>query len=360
MSGDREFGLASMITQKYKRTVEQLREKASMFWPSELSQKETELSIIPELLRTQDQFIAIVNVDVSNLEGLFQVANSATLPANMFLKHMVVLADFGGEMLQRINSRFASLFPSGALNYIWKGQQLSYSFKTLPIRGSLSNHKLGLTGRRLLESQPLNDLLKDVIALLMFGNAAIDETVARQLLKCEIGNYLGRPDDLEKFIRQRYIWVSRITSGAQSNNLGQIAQTFVQEYIKDNIGIDDIKVVANGKLPGVTYTENPDQLVSFDAIVSNGVKYAAVEVSFQVTTNSVIERKAGQARYRYDQVKQAGHKITYVIDGAGNFQRENAVRTLCAHSDCTVAFTREELDVLCQFLREYFTNTEFQ
>ncbi len=181
-----------MTTQNYKRNVEQLREKASMFWPSELSQKETELSIIPELLRTQDQFIAILNVDVPNLDSLFQVVDSATLPANIFLKHLAVLADFGGEMLQRINSQFSSLFPSQMLNYVWKGQQLSYPFKSLPVAGALNNNRLGLTGKRLLESRPFNDLLKDVIALLMFGNASTDATVAAHLVKCEIGNYLRR------------------------------------------------------------------------------------------------------------------------------------------------------------------------
>jgi hypothetical protein len=107
----------------------------------------------------------------------------------------------------------------------------------------------------------------------------------------------------------------------------------------------------------VTHTDpETNRPTTFDVVVAVGNKYAAIEVSFQVTTNSTIERKAGQARSRFEQINRAGHRIAYVVDGAGNFQRENAIQTLCTHSHCTVAFSRSELDVLCQFLREYFAN----
>jgi hypothetical protein len=95
-------------------------------------------------------------------------------------------------------------------------------------------------------------------------------------------------------------------------------------------------------------------MTSFDLVVSKGKKYVAIEVGFQVTTNSVIERKSGQAQSRFIQAEKAGHKIAYVLDGAGNFQRETALRNICAYSHCTVAFSKKELEVLCQFLREQF------
>lgn len=346
-----------MTTRNYRRTVEELKEFASLFWPQELSQKEAELSVIPKLLETQDQFISILSINVSDLEGLFQVINASSLPANLFLKHLVVLADFGGEMLQRINNEFASLFPSKQLDYLWDSQQRTYQFKQLPVTGNLSNNKLGVAGKNLLEKRPLSDLLQDVVALLLLGSASIDENVANVLAKCEISNYLGQPDKLEKFIKQRYIFVSRITGGAQSNKMGQIAQKFVKDYLHENAGIQNIKIKPNGHLPGVSHTDTQTaRPTTFDLVVSKGKKHAAVEVSFQVTTNSVIERKAGQARSRFEQVEEAGYKIAYVIDGAGNFQRDTALSTICSHSHCTVAFSKDELEVLCEFLREYFSS----
>ena len=72
----------------YRKTVEELRESASMFWPADLSQQEAELSIIPKLLETQEEFISILSVKVNDLNGLFQVIDAATLSGNMFLKHL--------------------------------------------------------------------------------------------------------------------------------------------------------------------------------------------------------------------------------------------------------------------------------
>ncbi|MEG4121199.1 restriction endonuclease [Microcoleus sp. N9_B4] len=345
-----------MSTQNYRRTVEEIRELASMFWPSDLSQKEAELSVIPKLIETQEQFIAILSVPVSELSGLFQIVEASTLSANMFLKHLIVLADFGGEMIKRVNSQFNSMFPLKRLDYLWNLQTYSYQFTFLPASGQLTNNKLGIDGKKILQNQSLSLAHKDLIAILLFGASSLNEKSAEVLAKCEIGNYLGQPDKLNKFIKQRYIWVSRITSGSQANTLGQIAQNFVKEYLQDNLGVIDIAIRPNGHLPGVRHTDQESEkgLTTFDLVLSKEDKFVAIEISFQVTTNSVIERKAGQARARFEQIEKAGYKMAYVIDGAGNFERENAIRTLCTYSHCTVAFSHNELNVLCDFLRDYF------
>lgn len=341
----------------YQRTFEELEEVASKFWPAELSELEAKLSVIPLLLETQDQFISIISVKTPDLDRLFNILEASSLPANLFLKHLAILADFGGEPLQRVSREFEMLFPEGKLNYYWQGKPHSYTFRALP-RLRFSNTSLHIDGRHLVEQHPLDDLKKDVIALLLFGSAHSggDQEVATALAKCEIGDYLGKPDELADFIKQRYIWVSRITGGAKANNLGQLAQKFVAEYIEDNLGLDNIDVKSSGRLPGVTHTDPlTGRETSFDLVVTNGVRYVAVEVSFQVTTNSTIERKAGQAKSRFEQIEEAGHRIAYVIDGAGNFQRETAMRTMLSHSHCSVAFSRSELDILREFLRDFFT-----
>lgn len=342
---------------KYTKTVEQLRKSASMFWPSDFSQQEAELSIIPKLLETQEEFISILSVKVNDLNSLFQVVNAATLSANMFVKHLVVLADFGGENLKRLNTQFNLLFPSKELDYIWNGKSCLYQFEALPVKGQLSNEKLGIDGKKLLKKQTLSTLHKDIIALLLLASSSNNQTSANFLAKCEIGNYIGEPEKLHNFIKQRYIWVSRITSGAKSNTLGQIAQKFVKDYLDKHLNISDIKVEQGGHLPGVRHTDDDNnRATSFDIVVSKDNKYAAIEVSFQVTTNSVIERKAGQAKSRFDQIKKAGYKIAYVIGGAGNFERESALRTICSHSHCTAAFTEGDLNLLCEFMQNYFSD----
>jgi len=117
--------------QNYQRTFEQLEEVASKFWPSELSEMEAKLSVIPLLLKTQDQFIHILSIETVELDKLFDIIEASSLPANLFLKHLVILADFGGEMLKRVSREFELLFPDDKLNYLWRGEQRSYTFKAL-------------------------------------------------------------------------------------------------------------------------------------------------------------------------------------------------------------------------------------
>ncbi|MCW5960515.1 MAG: hypothetical protein KIS76_10170 [Pyrinomonadaceae bacterium] len=340
----------------YKRTIAELELNASMFWSPELSAKESELSIIPKLIETQDQFISILSVNFRTLENLFNAIEGVEMSANLFLKHLVVISDFGGEMLQRVNRQFVDLFPKGELRFFWKERENQYRFSTLPV-GNLNNDKLGVSGKKLQEPRPLGELYKDVIALLLFGGSSVNESTAHVLAKCELGNLLGRAAELDKFIRERYIWVSRITGGAQSNSLGHLAQNFVKDFIAERFKDEKITIVNDGNLPNVTHSDpQTGQLTTFDIVISNGVKFVAVEISFQVTTNSVIERKSGQALERLRQARAAGHKIAYVIDGAGNFQRKNAVGTICSHSDCTVAFTKVELEVLCNFISDFFND----
>lgn len=88
-----------------------------------------------------------------------------------------------------------------------------------------------------------------------------------------------------------------------------------------------------------------------DGIESSSRKYG-IEISFQVTTNSTIERKAGQAADRQRLMHSDGYSIAYIIDGAGNFQRRSAVSEICSHSDCTVAYSQEEFRILANWIKE--------
>lgn len=342
------------MQEHYQRSVDELREVASMFWPPEISERETKISVIPTLIETQDDFIAILNLRVPSLNNLFVVIDQSSISINLFVKHLMVLADVGGEFLQRINSEFSMLFPDKQMQFLFGDTEQTYEFLALPVNGTLSNSRLGVSGKKLFSQQSISDIHRDVIAILIFGSAITDKNTAMILSKCEVGDYIGKKYELEQFVKQRYIWVSRITGGSRSNNMGQLAQKFVQEYMEDELKSSGISIQSNGHLPEVTHTsDNDDRLTTFDIVASKNERYVAIEVSFQVTTNSVIERKAGQAKSRYVQVNNRGYKIAYVLDGAGNFQRETALKTLCVYSDCTVAFSQEEMQLLCQFVSDY-------
>jgi hypothetical protein len=217
----------------------------------------------------------------------------------------------------------------------------------LPISANLNNTKLGIDGKNLNAVQELNELKEDLIAILLFGANCTEESIADNLAKCEIGNLLGKKDELEKYVKEKYIWVSRITGGAQANTLGQVAQTYIVDYLKGKLG-KAYEVVRNGSIK----VSNSQKNIPFDVVVKKGSKSVGVEVTFQVTTNSTIERKSGQAKARQDLMHKNGNFIAYIIDGAGNFQRKSAISTICNYSDCTVAYSNAEFDVLVSFIKE--------
>jgi hypothetical protein len=339
---------ANILDMSYKRTLTELQTNASYWWPRNLQETEADASIIPLLLKTQNAFVSLLKISGKSPLAIFDLLANTEIPGNLFLKHLIVLSDYGGEPLQRLNSTFDSVFPKNAkgkryLKFVWKETEHSYQFTTLPIKG-LNNKKLGLDGSSLVNPQELSSLHKDVAAILLFGSTSIDESIANTLLKCEIGTLLGLPDEIDTYVDQRYLWVSRITGGAQANTLGQIAQTHVVEYLQKELEKEYV-VTRNGRIG----TNNG--YLTFDVVVEKVNLKVGIEVSFQVTTNSTIERKANEAENRYKEMSEAGHPVAYVIDGAGNFQRSSAVTKICENSDCTVAYSDEELKVLANFIR---------
>ena len=334
----------------YKRTVADLRKQASLWWPDELKQKNAKANIIPQLLQTQDDFLRILLLSKDKPFKVFDLIEAAEFPANLFLKHLVILADYGGEPMQRLGRSFTDIFPSSSsqyyFNFIWMDEDHQYQFNELPIKG-LNNKKLSIDGKGLLISRPLDGLIKDMIAILLFASTS-DFSDQAGLERCEIGHLLGNEEVLTQYVKQKYIVVSRITGGATANMLGQFAQTEIVNFLKIQLGAD-YTITRNGTIPLSGYDKTGG--MPFDIVIEKGNAKAGIEVSFQVTTNSTIERKSGQAADRYTLMHQNGYAIGYVIDGAGNFQRTSALATICQFSDCTVAYTTEEFKLLTQWLK---------
>lgn len=338
---------------KYNRNITELKTKAAMWWPEELKTKNALANVLPLLLKTQDDFLHLIVLSKNAPFQLFDLIKVAKYPSNLFLKHLAVLADYGGEPIQRLGRSFKDLFPKskGAngkyyFDFTWKEKTFRYEFKALPVNG-LNNKKLFIDGEGLIKEKELNDLTCDMIALLLFASTS-EYAEHAGLIACEIGTMLGNEDELIKFVKQRYITVSRITGGATANSLGQLAQSEIVRFLTKELG-DKYKIIRNGYITIDGY-EKKDGM-PFDLVVEKGKKKVGIEVSFQVTTNSTIERKAGQAADRQALVHESGYKIAYVLDGAGNFQRSSAISTICNHSDCTVAYTIAEFKVLSNWIK---------
>lgn len=338
---------------KYNRSIIELRTQAALWWPEELKNKNALANVLPLLLKTQEDFLRLIVLSKNDPFQLFDLIKVAKYPANIFLKHLAVLADYGGEPIQRLGRSFKEIFPKGKsdndryyFDFIWKEKTYRYEFKALPVNG-LNNKRLCIDGEGLIKEKELNDLMCDMIALLLFASTS-EYAEHAGLIACEIGTMLGDEDALIKFVKQRYITVSRITGGATANSLGQLAQSEIVNFLINELG-DDYKITRNGYILIDGYDKKGG--MPFDLVIEKGTKKVGIEVSFQVTTNSTIERKAGQAAERQALIHKSGFQIAYVLDGAGNFQRSSAISTICNHSDCTVAYTVSEFKVLSNWIK---------
>lgn len=336
---------------KYKRDIKELEQKAILWWPPHLNEANSSISIIPRLLETQDDFLNIISLAKGNPYKIFALLEASEFPANLFLKHLSVLSDYGGEPIQRLGRSFDTIFKNKdntySINFIWESSSFEYKFKALPIR-ALGNKKLFIDGDGLNKVKPLTDIYKDMIVIFLFASTStVSEEAA--LSKCEIGTLLGKPDILEIYVKQRYINVSRITGGATANSLGQLAQKEVVSYLKSFLPKEYL-VISNGYIFLNGYDKEGG--MPFDIVIEKDNKKTGIEISFQVTTNSTIERKAGQAADRLNLMHSNNYKIAYVLDGAGNFQRISALSTICENSDCTVAYSPDEFELLSNWIME--------
>ena len=330
------------------RDIQDIENNALKFWPSEIAGKEKNSSIIPKLIETQDKFISLLNIsDANPYVWKDTLSSTRTLPGNLFLKHLIVLSDIGGEKLMRFKKELPHILHN-KMNFIWNGKNFIYKFQTLSGSAIWNNKNLSVDGDGLTNSIELTPMMEDVCMLLLFGGSVTNENIPSEITeKCIIGIMLGKTDELETFVKQRYIWVSRITGGAEANTLGQLTQNYVKDYLETKL--PDWRINKD-QLLNVSQNERTSLSVDIIARSPKG-KICAIEVSFQVTTNSTIERKAGQAQSRQKLLHSKGHKMAYVIDGAGNFARQSALKTICQYSDCTVSFKDSELDKLVKFLK---------
>lgn len=329
----------------YKRSPEELKRHASLYWPRELSTGSAG-EVVSLLLQTQSKFLDILAVADRKPTSWKQVLKASSMWPNLFLKHLVVLADVGGEPIKKITP-----LREEAMRFNWHGKEHTYRFRRAS-EEKLDNRHLHIDSESVLKESALDEAMEDVIMILLFGGFSASLNLPEDIAqKCNIGTLLGDREAIERFVRPRYILVSRVIGGATANALGQAAQTYVLKRLQTELGTSGWQFQRNGTIPGVSQTSD-QRLISFDIVaISPRRKYFAVEVSFQVTTNSTIERKSGQAKDRFRRLHEKGFRIAYVVDGAGNFERESALRTICEFSDCTVAFTESEIDVLIDFLR---------
>ncbi len=195
----------------YPRTVEELKKNAVIYWPSEIAEKERNSSIIPLLLATQDHFISVLHLaDKDPYTWTQFLSLTDALYPNLFLKHLCILSDIGGESLKRFATELPREFGNENFRFIFRDKVYEHEMNSLFEGKKWSNPSLGLDGEGLLQPRDLTQDIRDVSILILFGSLSINTLPEEIENKCIIGSMLGDKRQLEKYIKERYIWVSRI------------------------------------------------------------------------------------------------------------------------------------------------------
>ena len=346
-----------MDQDKYIRTIQELEAVGSKWWPEEVKREAEKMSILQYLLDTQGKFISLLNLaDRTDIAQIFSLIEASKFGWHLFLKHLMILSDLGSEQLQRFNASFSELFTDKSLVYKMGDREYFYSFTSLPVKGSPSNKKLQIDSIQGLHDSCRNEnLCKDLIVLLLFGAYSANAGTRAVLEKCKLGSLLGEKSKITAYVKQNYIRVSRIVGGKTANDLGNAAQLYAVRYLSEKLG-KEYRVVSNGTIPGVQLDD--DKEATFDIVVDRMADegrfkpYVGIEVSFQETSNSTVERKGREARARFQSTINRRSYVAYIIDGAGNFSRTSAANDMCLNSHCNVGYTEKEFQLLIEFIKE--------
>ena len=252
----------------YIKDIVELQKNAVLWWPDNLKRLNANASIIPKLLESQNDFISILQLSKNSPTQIFDLVEVAKFPANLFLKHLVVISDYGGEPIGRLGKNFSEIFTetnsSGktVMNYTWNSKEYIYTFEALPVRG-LNNKKLHNDGVSLQKAKPFDALKRDMVMILLFASTS-DASEQAGLDVCILGSLLGDEKVLKEHIKQLYIVVSRITGGAKANSLGQFAQKYIVDYLQNSLG-NNYNVVSNGYIILDGYTKRNG--MPFDVVI---------------------------------------------------------------------------------------------
>jgi hypothetical protein len=331
---------------KYERTPLELEQVAVLWWPQDLRDEVARNSPNLLLRGTFSEFKKFIQEAPASPEEFSAYVTACPMGSNMLLKHLMIFNDYAGEPVQRLHAQRHSLFPnpSEGLSIIWNMEEYSLNIEPLLTNTrALNNSFLKLDGPSLaipFEHSPLTTALANILA---FGAFSTRPQVSEVLDRCDAALWFGKTKELEAHFEQRYLDVNRSVGGAQSNSLGQILQRRVKAAIEKRYQDFD-EILPNGRVE-----INGDKITS-DIFIVKGKRAVAIEVAFQETTNSVIERKGTDAHKRKELLNSIGIASVYVLDGIGNFHRQSAITKLCENSDCTVAFSESEFDVLVDFI----------
>ncbi len=327
-----------------------LKRNAYWFWTEDIRDTKIDNDALNDLKQSQSSFIQIL--EKHSFKDLLSYIQSSQMPLSLylFIKHLMRATDFSAELLYR-TKEFLTFNNIEILHIIDKDNYIPYQLQSL---GKYSNKRL--LNEKILNANP--DLVQDIVTIFIFGSQIKEFEKFISFQKFRLGTVLGNKDGLKNYFVSLYLEVHNQTKGSSSNSSGKLPQDIVKKYLDSYfLNNPSIKRISSG-IPNMG---DANKGKGFDAVYTirkdsgNGIIYVAIEIAFQETTNSTLERKADLAFGYFREFKNLGYYLCYVIDGAGYFSREPALKRILNNSHLCVTFKPNELKKLCRFMENIST-----
>ncbi len=335
-----------MRTQKNDAEVnsilEHLKQAGYWFWTEDL--RNTEIAQGTNLLlESLDEFITILEDSEPSelIDNL--LASRGEITSLLAVRHSMLATDISAEFLDRVR-RYLVFKGIRRLTMISDDQTIEYDMRRLAqFDRALSNNQINSASE---------ELLRDLLFIICYGNRVREFEEFTTFRRCALGEICGDERRVREYLSKLYIKFSRQTTGRSTAESGSIPEEIVREHLGRCLAErSNIRQMSANRLPA----EIPGGPTQFDFVYeistnTRGEVYVIIEVAFQETTNSVIERKARLAAEMFNRNNSDSLILCYVVDGAGYFARESALKKMIRYSDICVGLRPEELDRLCNFM----------
>ena len=330
--------------EEIEAVVHDLKQNGYWFWQSEIYDPSRVSEIVKSLKKTRSSFISILEESTRDTIIHNLVHPKPPLTPALAVKHAMIATDASAELLDRAKDYIA--FHNIKEIHIGRTDSsiVKYTLQELGTHftSRLNNHAI------LKASLPL---LEDICHIIAFGSEIVEFKNFPSLRKLRLGTICGDKEAIRNYFAEIYLDVSRQVKGIVSQSSGNLPQWIVRSKLEKYFHSDPrVSFVAGNRVPGVGSEEGQKFDIVLVVNAEDGPVYVAIEVAFQETTNSVIERKARQARDLYVIFRRLGYYLCFAVDGAGYFAREKALKEIVANSDLCVTFKDSELEKLCVFI----------
>ncbi|MGE8052887.1 hypothetical protein ACQKOD_02785 [Bacillus mycoides] len=330
------------------KNFENYLQETSWFWSEELVGQQNEQNLVNELLSISHLIQqTLLNSSATNLiDSLknLQYEDGTRVPKSLILKSLMILLDVSAEILDRValycRHNNISMLTTSTVPYALK--KFGPDFNK-----GLSNDNI----YKLANAD--DDFFEDVLTLMLYAYDSQEFNQFITFSKFKLATLVGNPTALTTFYLNRTIENSSQIKQMKAVVFGNSLQTNIKNQILDALRTYGVhEAPANRYIDGKQFDlvlRKPDE-----NLTPEQWKWAIIEVAFQETTNSVIERKASQAKLIYKTLEDTNHKLIYLIDGAGFVKRNKVTSTIYENTHFTTTANPDHFNELLDFLIQYF------